>query len=163
MSWSGALLCVTYPQTSGASGSLVSRLTRLTLMELIKDQLLKGNDQVRVLNLFFFLLFPTHSNSFGSGEASVSRLASRSTWAGSSSAAILSSRSLREKTGTPVCSQYYSLQICAETLKFVSDLLTAGPSFPGGPEFPGLPGRPCGIRSRSGCDLLDVILKTLAQ
>lgn len=45
-------------------------------------------------------------------------------------------------------------------MKFVSELLTAGPSFPGGPEFPGLPGRPCGIISQSlGCQLLDLTLK----
>lgn len=73
-------------------------------MQLIKGQL-KGNDQAYVLN-YFLMLFPTYSNSFGSGEANVSGLASRSSWAGRSTAAILSSRSLKDKTGTPVCSQY---------------------------------------------------------
>lgn len=91
-----ALSRATHSQSSGASGSLVSGLTRLTLMEGINGQLLKAHVQVNVL------LFPTYSNSFGSGEANVSGLASRSGWAGRSSAAILSSGSLKEKTG-PRC------------------------------------------------------------
>lgn len=44
---------------------------------------------------------PTHRGSFGSRETNVSGLASRSSWAGRSSTAILSSRTLEDEEVLP--------------------------------------------------------------
>lgn len=90
---------LTYSQSSGATGSLVSRLARVTLKE-VKGRLSTGYDKFndKVPNAHFPVW--TYTRSLGSGEANVSGLASRSSWAGRSSAAILSSRTLEEKTGS---------------------------------------------------------------
>lgn len=90
---------LTYSQSSGAIGSLVSRLARLTLKE-VKGRLSTGYDKCndKVPNAHFPVW--TYISSLGSGEANVSGLASRSSWAGRSTAAVLSSRTLEEKTGS---------------------------------------------------------------
>lgn len=100
MSRSGVVFNLTYSHSSGASGSLVSSLARLTLKEEVNGRLHKDFDKFndKAPNPDSPVL--THTRSFGSGETDVSRLASRSSCAGSSGAAILSSRTLENKTGT---------------------------------------------------------------
>lgn len=107
------LFFLTYSQSSGTSGSLVSRLARLTLKE-ITGRLLTtyGNFNDMATNALFPIL--TYRRSLGSGEANVSRLASWSSWARGSGAAILSRGSLEDKTGKDnmkSCWQHLSVQI----------------------------------------------------
>lgn len=89
---------MTYSQSSGAIGSFVSRLARLALKE-VRGRLSTsyGNFNDKVTNAHFPVL--TYSRSLGSGEANVSGLASRSSWAGRSTATLLSNRTLEDKTG----------------------------------------------------------------
>lgn len=90
----------TYSQSSGTSGSLVSRLARLALKEIIGRLLTtygNFNDTQMATNALFPIL--TYRRSLGSGEANVSRLASWSSWARRSGAAILSGGTLEDKTG----------------------------------------------------------------
>lgn len=90
----------TYSQSSGASSSLISRLARLALKD-IKSSLNTGYDKLKDIRSPPSLGFiPTYRRSLGSGEANVSWLASRSSWAGRSSAAVLSSRTLEDGTGS---------------------------------------------------------------
>lgn len=84
----------TYSQTSGASGSLVSGLASITLRG-VKGGLGPGEETLTD-DLQDFCTVWTYSRSLGSGEANVSGLASGSSWAGRSSATILSSRTLGE-------------------------------------------------------------------